>query len=519
MKWLLTLNNTCVGRIEQEIEKLLGLTPTMNLYQHFPVMEIDVSQQQYDLISKIPCVIDTEQRITFKRHEKLSPSSWVLDSLDGKNLDTSYSFTRTGTGVHVYVVDSGIDANHREFGGRADMMALVNEPTADCTGHGSHVAGLIGGKNVGVAKNVTIHSIKVITCADDSDNFIIVNAFNKIISDVQSKGLKIAVVNLSLGPNAVNGQFPISPSLEAAIQSAFNANILTVVAAGNDNLNACSGTPSRLDYVVTVGAVDNNFAKAEFSNFGNCVKVFAAGTNSVSALANTTDQYTVKQGTSQAAPLVTGVLALIMQDNPTAKIQDVYKILTGQSLSGSVTNAQSDGNVLLQTYMPSNDLGGNISFDSIDYASLQGQFVVPLWAIVLLSIAGGLLLLLVLYKLVPIGKRRISAKQKDNKTDNLTPPVQRHYRRCTLILYQIIMLPKGDLRVIFAIQDLQKRKEGRILRFTSKINSLSLKQDLLCNHIIRDLCRILEIWLKLYSTTLSSIKYKELSNQRQYLIR
>ena len=211
MKWLLTLNSTCVNSFADDMKKIIPTMPQIRMYDHFPVVEVYLTDVEIKLVSAIPCVLSHESQIKFKIHEVESPTSWVLDSLDSEKLDDQYHFTRTGKGVNVYVVDSGIEANHRDFDNRADMNSLVTETQPDCTGHGSHVAGLVGGRNVGVAKRANIHSIKVITCADDSDNFVIVNAFNTIISDVKSKNYSSALVNLSLGPHAdSNGNFPVS---------------------------------------------------------------------------------------------------------------------------------------------------------------------------------------------------------------------------------------------------------------------------------------------------------------------
>eukprot|EP00835_Amoeboradix_gromovi_P002184 NODE_118_length_18907_cov_0.436251.p1 type:complete len:523 gc:universal NODE_118_length_18907_cov_0.436251:11621-13189(+) len=422
MKWLLTLNSTCSNNILDEVTNLLSFKPFLHLYQNFPVAEVDLSDQHMDLVKHIPCVIHFEKQIKFRAYEMESPSSWVLDALDGTDLDDSYSFNRTGQGVTVYVIDSGIDARHREFDNRANMTKVVFEDVPDCTGHGTHVAGLIGGRNVGVAKQVNIQSIKVITCNEDSDYFIIVRAYDAIITNFKQNGLKSALVNLSLGPHAVNGTFPVSHGLEQAITSAFNLNILTVAASGNDNLNACSGTPSRLDSVVTVGAVDANFQKAEFSNFGPCVKVFSPGTNSVSAQVNTTDKYLVKQGTSQAAPLVTGVLALIMQDNPNALIQEVYQILREQSIQFS----GNEGSVLVQSYIPNDDKSNNIQFDSIDYHSLEDPFVFPTWAIILMALAFAVIVILIAFKLT---KHPPHISAKSPKTAKSMKAFMRLFRR------------------------------------------------------------------------------------------
>ena len=411
MKWLLTLNATCADQVAQDITKLLFIEPEMKLFDNFPIMEIDVSFDQVKLIDSIPCVHTYEPPIAYKSNDQQTPSSWVLDVLDGTELDNSYSFTRTGKGVHVYVIDSGIELNHREFNGRADLTPIVQEELDDCTQHGTHVAGLIGGKNVGVAKEVYIHSVKVITCASDSDQTAIVSAINFIMNDVRKKNLKSAVINLSLGPHAVDGVFPSSPALESALESAYSANIITVAASGNDNLDACTGVPSKVETVVTVGAIDSNKNRAEFSNFGNCLDLFAPGTNSVSAKAGTTDQYLVKQGTSQAAPIVAGILALIIQENPDLKANELVKLLKETGLRNAVGNNQSPNSVLAQGYSPADDKA-NINFDSINYGDLEKNLLLPIWAIVVLCLIIVILLGMIVWKLIPLYKLHNMEKKK-----------------------------------------------------------------------------------------------------------
>ena len=187
--------------------------------------------------------------------------------------------------------------------------------------------------------------------------------------------------------------------------------------------------------MVTVGASDNNFQRADFSNFGDCVKVYASGTNSVSVLTNTTDQYTIKQGTSQAAPLVTGVLALIMEDNPNAKIKDVFNILKNGSLGSSVIDNKASGSVFLQAYMPSDDKSNNIHFDSVDFSGLQGDLPIPLWSIILIAIVFLLLVSFLAYKLLPKQPKKMVAPTP-KKQDQLRfqfVPVHHHKARQSML--------------------------------------------------------------------------------------
>ncbi|KAG0091054.1 hypothetical protein BGZ92_001620, partial [Podila epicladia] len=201
-----------------------------------------------------------------------SPPSWGLGRVSQRgaltNAQTSYKYANSaGAGITAYVVDTGINTAHSDFGGRAKMGAnfIKGSPNTDENGHGTHVAGTIGGNSYGVAKKVQLVGVKVLAADGRGSTSGIVAALDWVIS--VNKG-KRAVVNMSLGGGA-------SRALNDATSRLYKANIPVIVAAGNDaNVNACSGSPSGAPNVLTVGASDIRDNIATFSSFGKCVKIF-----------------------------------------------------------------------------------------------------------------------------------------------------------------------------------------------------------------------------------------------------
>jgi subtilisin family serine protease len=243
-----------------------------------------------------------------------------LDRIDRRllPLNNTYTYSETGVGVHVYVIDTGIRAGHTEFGGRVSggvNTMLAASGTDDCHGHGTHVAGTIGGVNYGIAKQVFLHPVRAGDCANTYLAPVIAG-----VDWVTNNRVLPAVVNLSSG-------FAPSPALFTAVTNsiASPSGVTYVVAAGNSNADACNTSPALVPTAITVGAVDPaNDTRAGFSNFGTCLDLFAPGVNILSAW-NTNDTATnTISGTSMAAPHVTGVAARYLQTHPAAAPADVW---------------------------------------------------------------------------------------------------------------------------------------------------------------------------------------------------
>ena len=237
-----------------------------------------------------------------------------IDRIDRRltPLNGTYSYSETGAGVNAYIIDSGIRATHSDFGGRAsgaiDFVGDGNG-TNDCHGHGTNVAGIVGGSQFGVAKNVTIHAVRVLDCMNSGS----VSNFIAGLDWVRNNAVQPAVANMSIFANNPSMAF------DTAVTNLVNAGITTVVLAGNNNVDACGASPSRTPVAITVGAtVPATDARASFSNFGPCLDLFAPGVNILSAgIANDTATSTFS-GTSQATPHVAGVAARFLQTHPTA---------------------------------------------------------------------------------------------------------------------------------------------------------------------------------------------------------
>lgn len=219
--------------------------------------------------------------------------------------------------------------------------------TSISLGHGTHVAGIVAGTNVGVAKLANIHALRVIGCDDSSSNSEIIAAIEWVTANHE----RPAVINLSLGPQRQqNGQYPASPAMAASLQETMNSGVIVVAAAGNDATNACSGAPAGVEGVITVAATDRNDNRASFSNYGNCVSIFAPGVDIISAQAGGT--YVLKSGTSQAAPFVTGVVALYLERNPGASQMDVMNALRSAAVQRIVGNPLSPNYFLQSISIP-----------------------------------------------------------------------------------------------------------------------------------------------------------------------
>ena len=262
-----------------------------------------------------PIVDSIEQDQTVSLTQVASPQNqvtWGLDRIDqaDRPLDTQYHFGGTGAGVNAFIIDTGIRADHVEFTGRVlpgyNVVADGNGVN-DCNGHGTHVAGTVGGTTWGVAKGVSVVPVRVLNCAGSGTWSDVIAG----IDWVASSTLRPAVANLSLGGSA-------STALDAAVAGAVGRGVTMVVAAGNNNLDACNYSPAREPSVITVGASNSMDSRSYFSNIGACVDIFAPGENVTSAWYIAADASRIMSGTSMASPHVAGVAALTLQSNPAA---------------------------------------------------------------------------------------------------------------------------------------------------------------------------------------------------------
>lgn len=271
-----------------------------------------------------------------------NPISWGLDRIDDVNLplDQSFTYTSTGAGVTAYVLDSGINLNHLDVVGRAgyipngsngNFVGDAHGSAADCHGHGSHVAGTVGGTYSGVAKGVTILAGRVVNCSGGGTASMAIAGMDWI----RLNGVKPAVVNMSLGYGNL-------ASVRTAASNLVAAGFTVVAAAGNGDfagtpIDACTESPAGAPTVITVGSTTSTDAESSFSNYGTCVDILAPGSAIYSSDYLVTNQVVSKSGTSMAAPHVAGVAAQYLQTNPTATPGAVWKAIFTNSVSGTIS--------------------------------------------------------------------------------------------------------------------------------------------------------------------------------------
>ena len=291
-------------------------------------------------------VVDVEPDGVMEASTTQNNPPWGLDRIDQRNrpLSGTYNYTNTGAGVTAYIIDTGINTSHTEFGDRATSGYDAVDgslPAADCHGHGTHVAGTVGGTTYGVAKGVSLVAVRVLSCSGSGSTSGVIAGINWVTANHAAN----AVANMSLGGSA-------STALDNAVRNSIAAGVTYAIAAGNGNFvgiaqDACKYSPARVGEAITVGATDSNDKKASWSNYGSCVDIFAPGVGITSAWYSSNNATNTISGTSMATPHVAGVAALYLQSNPGASPSAVRNALVTDATTGVVTNSKTTNPVLL----------------------------------------------------------------------------------------------------------------------------------------------------------------------------
>ncbi|NBD11682.1 S8 family serine peptidase [Corallococcus silvisoli] len=294
-------------------------------------------------------------------------ATWGIDRIDQRDLprDSSYTYNVDGTGVHAYIIDTGIRLTHTEFTGRTgngyDFIDNDSDPT-DCHGHGTHVSGTVGGTTWGVAKKVTLHGVRVLDCTGYGNDAQVIGG----IDWVAANHIKPAVANMSLGDVGIQ-------AIDDATERLIAAGVTTVVAAGNDSANACNYSPARAPNAITVGSTTSTDARSSFSNYGTCVDIFAPGSSITSASNSGNSSSTSMSGTSMASPHVAGAAALYLSANPTATPAQVRDALVNNATPNKVTSPGTGSpNKLLYTLFITGGGGGDTTPPTTSITSPAG---------------------------------------------------------------------------------------------------------------------------------------------------
>ena len=297
-------------------------------------------------------------------------ATWGLDRIDQRSIDrrsidhrdrplsSSYSYDTTAATVHAYIIDTGIRASHTDFGDRVSGgYSAIDDGngTADCNGHGTHVAGTVGGATWGVAKAVRLHPVRVLGCNGSGSIAGVIAGMDWVAQN----HVRPAVANLSLGGGA-------STATDDAVARLVSAGVVVAVAAGNDNSNACNYSPARAASAITVGSTTSSDARSSFSNYGSCVDLFAPGSSITSTWSIGDTATHAISGTSMASPHVAGVAALYLANNPSATAGQVTTAILNNASSNKVSDPMGSPNRLLHSLFSGgtptcNSIGGMLT--------------------------------------------------------------------------------------------------------------------------------------------------------------
>lgn len=332
--WVVTFRSGANPQVEAEQERVKGVKVSRVFEHALKGMAVELTAQEAAALAADPMVASVEPDAVVHLDATQTGATWGIDRSDQRSLPLSGSYTHPdsgGAGVKAYVIDTGIRATHSEFAGRvaAGYTAVIDGfGTDDCNGHGTHVAGTIGGRTYGIAKQVTIVPVRVLDCFGSGTLSGVIAGIDWVTAN--NNGAP-AVANMSLGAAT-------SPTVDAAVERLVAAGVTAAVAAGNSNVDACATSPARTPSAITVGATDSTDARATYSNFGPCVDIFAPGTGITSSWIDADTATNVISGTSMATPHVAGAAALIVAANPGITPANVAASMMANATPGVVAN-------------------------------------------------------------------------------------------------------------------------------------------------------------------------------------
>ncbi|MGW5050364.1 S8 family serine peptidase [Actinokineospora sp. NPDC004072] len=335
--YIVVLKDNAVAAVEARAEAYGG-TVTHTYRDALRGFAVSLPEAAARRLAAHPSVAYVEQDHTAQLLDTQSPTpSWGLDRVDQRALplDNSYTYPTNGAGVRVYILDTGVRVSHNDFGGRAVHGRDTvddDDDSSDCHGHGTHVAGTVGGAAHGIAKGATLVAVRIMNCQGSGQWSDIIAGIDWVAAD-HDPG-EPAVANMSIG----GGKYQ---ALNDAVTAAIRDGVTFAVAAANDNADACTKSPASTPDAITTGATDRADKRASFSNYGSCLDLFAPGVGITSTWWTADDATSTASGTSMASPHVAGVAALITAAHPGYTPQQVRDAMVADATSGVVTDPRA----------------------------------------------------------------------------------------------------------------------------------------------------------------------------------